>query len=267
MIRSVLRNVAALLLLLCLVLAGASLWRQLDRPVRVVRVEGALTPAEQNAIRQVVSGSVGDGLLSLDVAGLCQRIRALSWPRSVAVRRVWPDALVIRVEKESVVAEWGNGGWLNSAGQVVQLADGAKDVPVLVTALSQPRRAMEVYQMLQSRVAPAGFSITRLEENDLGDWVMTFGGGMTVALGSEDLSGRLDRFLLAYRKVLSQHAGRISHVDLRYDSGLAVAWAGDSDVAAASRPRSSAQPSRPGGRSHGVDTHAADRPGNQYALR
>ncbi len=247
------RKIIAALSVTCLLLAAASVWRQLDRPVRVVRVEGALSPAEQSAIRRVVRDSVGDGVLSLDVDDLCQRIRALSWPRSVAVRRVWPDALVIRVEKESVVAAWGDGGFLTSAGKIVQLADGPRDVPLLATSLSTPRRAMEVYQMLQSRVGSAGFSIARLEENPLGEWLMSFADGTSVALGNQSLADRLNRFLLAWRKVLSLRSQRIAHVDLRYDSGLAVAWAKDgmeNAVGAASRPRSAPEESRPGGRSH-----------------
>jgi cell division protein FtsQ len=220
----VIRNVTAVLAMLCLMLAGWSVWRQLDRPVRAVRVEGILSPAEQGAIRDVVSRSLDDGVLSLDMATLGQHIRDLSWPRAVEVRRVWPDTLAIRVEKESVVAAWGDGGYLTSAGKIVQLADGVQGVPELAAALSAPRRAMEVYQMLSSRVSPAGFAIVRLEENSLGEWLITFDGGTTLALGNEALTARLERFLLAYRLALAERGDEIVHVDLRYDNGLAVRW-------------------------------------------
>ena len=218
------RNFITIVVLLCLMLAGWSVWRQLDNPVRSVRVEGRLSPGEQGAIRDVVSRSLDEGVLSLDVAELSGRILALSWPRAVEVRRVWPDALVIRVEKESVVAAWGDGGYLNSAGKIVQLADGAEGVPELATSLSDPRRAMEIYQVLESRVNPAGLSIERLEENSLGEWLITLTGGATVALGNEALIERLERFLLAYRRALSERHDEIAHVDVRYDNGLAVRW-------------------------------------------
>jgi cell division protein FtsQ len=221
----VIRNLFAAVVISCVLLAVWSVWRQLDRPVRAVRVEGLLTLAEQGAIRDVVSRSLDQGVLSLDVADLNRRIRELSWPRAVEVRRVWPDGLMIRVEKESVVAAWGDGGYLTSAGKIVQLAEGEIDVPELATSLSPPRRAMEVYQMLQSRVNPAGFTIVRLEENLLGEWLMTFDGGATVALGNEAITERLERFLFAYRRALAAHEGEIAHVDVRYDSGLAVRWA------------------------------------------
>ncbi len=205
-------------------LAAWSAWQQLDRPVRSVRVEGTLSGAEQQAIRAVVSESLDQGVLSLDLEDLTGRIRMLSWPRSVAVRRIWPDGLVIRVEKESVVAAWGDGGYLNSAGRVVQLADGVSSVPTLATALSTPRRAMEVYQMLRSRLDAGGLSIVQLEENALGEWLMTLDGGTTVALGNESLGIRLDRVLQAYRRVLNMRREEVAHVDARYDNGVAVRW-------------------------------------------
>lgn len=218
------RNFITTLVLLCLILAGWSVWRQLDRPVRSVRVEGLLSPAEQGAIRDVVSRTLDEGVLSLDVAEVSDRILALSWPRAVEVRRVWPDTLVIRVEKESVVAAWGDDGYLTSAGKIVQLADGAKGVPELSTLLSEPRRAMEIYQVLESRVNPAGLRIVRLEENSLGEWLITLEGGATLALGNEALIDRLERFLLAYRRALSDRHDELAHVDMRYDNGLAVRW-------------------------------------------
>jgi cell division protein FtsQ len=218
------RNVLSGLVLAVLLVVGLSVWRQLDQPLRSVRVQGPLSDAEQRAITDVVSQSLKDGVLSVDLAELTERIRELSWTRSVQVRRVWPDALMIQVEKESVVAIWGGTGYLTSAGRVVQLADAVIAVPFLCAAMSTPRQAMEMYQMLELRVNTVGLSIARLEENALGEWLMGFDGGMTVALGNEAVTDRLARFLLAYRRALRERADDIAHVDVRYINGLAVRW-------------------------------------------
>jgi len=216
------RNLLAVAMFAAIGLAAWSVWLQLDRPVRAVRVEGALTAAEQQAIRQVVSESLQPGILSLDLDDLGTRIHDLSWPRTVEVRRMWPDGLVIRVEKESVVAAWGDGGYLNSAGSVLTLADGSEDVPTLSTSLAPPRRAMEVYQMLASRLQPRGFRIARLDENELGEWLVTLDGGLSIALGNEAIGSRLGRFLTAWDRGLAGRADEIAHVDTRYGNGVAV---------------------------------------------
>lgn len=220
------RNVLAMTMLLAIGLAAWSVWQQLDRPVRAVRVEGPLSVAEQQAIRRVVSESLEPGILSLDLEDLGRRIRSLSWPRTVQVRRVWPDGLAIRVEKESVVAAWGDGGYLNSAGKVVKLAEGSEGVPTLSTSMAPPRRAMEVYQMLASRLQPRGFRIVRLEENELGEWLLTLERGVTVALGNEAVGPRLGRFVRAWERGLNARADEIAHVDTRYGNGVAVRWTG-----------------------------------------
>lgn len=219
-----LRNLLAMLVVAVLGLAAWSVWRQLDQPVRAVRVQGALSEAEQLAIRHVVSESLTGGLLSLDVNALTRRIHDLSWPRTVAIWRVWPDSLVIQVEKASVVAAWGGGGYLTSAGDVVQLAEGQPDLPQLSTSMASPRRAMEMYQMLSSRVAPHGLALVRLEENLLGEWLLTLHDGMTVALGNEATGPRLERFLLAWQRALAPRREEVAHVDARYSHGVAVRW-------------------------------------------
>jgi cell division protein FtsQ len=221
---SVIRNILASLVLIVLLVTGLSVWRHLDQPLRAVRVQGVLSEAEQRAIQEVVSRSLNDGVLSVDLAELNQQLRDLSWTRSVEVRRQWPDTLLIQVEKESAVAVWGEQGYLTTAGRVVQLADAAHELPRLVATMSSPRQVMEMYLMLESRVANADLSISRLEENALGEWLMVFDDDMTVALGNEAVTERLSRFLLAYQLGLRERAAEIAHVDLRYANGLAVRW-------------------------------------------
>lgn len=218
------RNGVAMLMTAALAAAAWSIWAQLDRPVRSVRVLGVMTEAERQVIQEVVLSNLTRGILSLDADDLVADIEALSWPREVRVRRVWPDALTIDVQRESVVAAWGDGGYLTSAGKVVNLSDGPAGVPFLAASLSTPRQAMDLYQMLTLRVADAGLTIVRLEENSLGEWLLTFDTGMTLALGNEALTERLSRFLLAYRHALASRAQAVAHVDTRYDNGLAVRW-------------------------------------------
>ena len=228
------RNGLALLLTAALAAAAWSIWAQLDKPVRSVRVLGMMSEAERQAIQEVVMSNLSGGILSLDADELVAEIQSLSWPREVLVRRVWPDALTIDVQRESVVALWGDGGYLTSDGKVVQLADGPEGVPYLAASLSTPRQAMELYQLLTLRVAEADLAIVRLEENQLGEWLLTFDSGMTLALGNEALTERLSRFLLAYRRALATRAATIAHVDTRYDNGLAVRWS-DAQLASVER--------------------------------
>ena len=207
---------------LLVALAAFLVWQQLDRPVQVVRVEGALSASEQQAVREVVTRAVSSGVLSLDLEALTADIRALSWPREVHVRRLWPHSLVVSVDKEAPVASWGEDGYLTSAGKIVHLPDLVADLPVLDARLSSPRHAMEVFLLLQKQLDAGGLRIARLRENALGEWELTLASGLVLQLGNDFLNQRLQRFMTVYRQVLEDepHAGL--HADARYGNGVAV---------------------------------------------
>lgn len=214
---------------------------QLDAAVARVTVGGPLDDAERGEIRDVVGQSVKGGILSADLTRLQEAIMALSWPRAVTVRRAWPAALEIEVEKPAVVARWQDA-YLSSDGRIVRLPGSRSDLPVFDCSIAEPNGAMELFQSLSAASMVHGLTITRLEENELGEWLLTLtpkgsdgaaAGDLVVVLGSEHLNERLDRFLLVYRKTIGARHEEIARVDARYDNGVAVQWRTDPALVAA----------------------------------
>jgi len=218
------RSFFAVAAILVFVTSGAWLWYRLDQPVRVVRVEGAISQAEQDAIQAVLGEAFTDGVLSIDLDELTERIFGLSWPREVQVRRLWPDGLLVQVKREPLVASWGDeGAFLTSAGKVVQLPGHVEEaLPALSANLSTPLQTMQTYLLLQEQLRASGLVIHSLAENALGEWLVTLDNGTSVALGNRLLSERLQRFLLLYHRVLAERMPEPAYVDTRYENGLAV---------------------------------------------
>jgi cell division protein FtsQ len=221
-------------MIVLLVIAALLAWIELDVPISSVRVEGQLDTAERASIRHAVaaqlrSGStpgtrgVPGGILSTDLDALQQAIRDLSWPRHVAVRRLWPDGLVVSVDKEMVVAAWRDA-YLNTEGKVVQWPVARADLPIFDCQVSHPRAAMEVYQRLNDATAPVGLRIERLAQNELGEWTVNFSTGIKLILGAERLTQRVARFLVVYERELAQKEDLVEQVDARYANGVAVRW-------------------------------------------
>ncbi len=217
------RLLLVLLPVVLLVGAGAA-WIAVNEPIRAVRVEGMLTDGEQRAIRDVITHSLDQPLLSLDLNQVKQRIRSLSWPREVSVRRIWPATLLIIVEKESPVARWGSDEFLTSDAKVVQLPQGDDSLPGFDCHLSAPKKAMEVFHQLQDVLADSDLVIRTLEESASGEWRVTLDNGVTVMLGSERLLDRIHRFTLVHDQALSKRTGIVAQVDARYSNGVAVRW-------------------------------------------
>jgi cell division protein FtsQ len=217
------RGLLVIVVIFALAAAGPHLWHRLDQPIRVVRVEGSLSLAEQQAIQTVCHEALVAGVLSIDLEELTERIYDLSWPRDVRVRRLWPDALLIQVEREPVVAVWGSNAFLTSAGKVVHLHEwDAATLPRLSAEFSTPRQTMQTYQLLQEQLRPSGLVTRALQENALGEWLLTLDNGISVALGNQFLPERVERFLLLYHRVLAERMPEPAYVDTRYENGIAV---------------------------------------------
>jgi len=226
----------ARLIMMIVVLSLTSLalvvYVQLDMPVARVTVSGQLDDAERLQITDAVRQTVKGGLLSADLAEVRSGILNLSWPRAVTIRRIWPDGLVIDVEKPMVVARWQDA-YLASDGAIVRLPGEKQDLPVFDCRISEPKLAMEVFHRLSDAATAHDLQIIGLNENELGEWSLSlsaagqvFGNraSLVVALGADSLAERLARFLIVYEQHLAARRDEIARVDARYDNGVAVSW-------------------------------------------
>ena len=211
-------------------LLAAALWGYflLDKPVRVVEVLGELAPEEAQQVRRRIAESAPMRLLSTDLDVLRERVLALSWPRRVSLRRIWPDKLSVFIERETVVVRWGDDAYLSDTGTVVHSPDKPGAVPHLHCALASPKEALATYRHLQGIASQEGLTITALEENALGDWRLTFANGAQAVLGAARLHDRMHRALKVHRHLAERGRARVVYLDLRYPNGAAVRMAGDS---------------------------------------
>jgi cell division protein FtsQ len=222
--------IAPLILLLIVCLSGL-LWSRLNQPVTLVRVTGDLNAYERQAIREAVSPSLDQGLLRLQLAAVKADIQALSWPREVTVRRLWPAGLAIDVDKEQALARWGAGGYLSTRGAVISgpaNAEPEAQLPIFRCSRAGPREAMEVYRLLSEALVPVGAHITTLSESALGEWEVELsvadGRGLRVVLGRDRLDERMRRFVVVYGRVLRDQLAAVRYADARYANGVAVRW-------------------------------------------
>ncbi len=224
--------------LLCLAVAGLWAYFFLDRPVRRIDVTGELAPGEAEEARARISQAAPGRLLTTDLGALRDEVLALSWPRKVSIRRIWPDRISVHIERETVVAQWGDEGYLSPGGEVVRTPDTSVEVPYLRCAVASPEEALQTYRHLQALLG-GGFAsgerltIAALTQNALGEWRVELANGMQAVLGAESLHERAHRFLLGYRHLSGQRDAPLQYLDLRYSHGIAARWR---TAAASSQP-------------------------------
>ncbi|MFK7974936.1 MAG: cell division protein FtsQ/DivIB [Halioglobus sp.] len=203
-------------------------------PVQQITVTGDLAHTQRDVVQEMVNASLNEGgFLHVDMQTMRDQLESLPWIFEASVRRKWPNALQIDVIEQLPIARWGEHGFLNHKGGVfrsdVVLEQGS--LPLLRGPEGSAPALMEKYLRLIDILKPIGLSVEQLVLDERGEIEAELKGGMRLVLGDEQFLERMHRFVAVYRKALSPRIAEIARVDLRYETGLAVAYREDSQVA------------------------------------
>ena len=224
-------SIAALVLLI-------GIWMA-NRPVFVVKrvivdsPKGELKYVSASQVHDAVAEALNGTTLSADLTAIHRALQAIPWVKSVSVRRIWPNRLLVRIEEQRAVGAWSRGFLMNGYGEVFPgLKEDHTEMCTLAT-LSGPvgseqlvlRRARE----LQEWIAPAGMSLAALRLSDQYAWTAVLSGGMTLDLGRDALATSTQERVRMFVKTqpwLSQRlslegAPKVVYADLRYATGYA----------------------------------------------
>ncbi|MEQ9395007.1 cell division protein FtsQ/DivIB [Haliea sp.] len=209
------------------VVAGLQGWIVLQEiPVERISVTGTLHRTQTEVVQEMVQPALVGGFLGADLEQVQTQLQALPWIYRVSVRRRWPNALEINVQEQLPIARWGEGGYLNHEGEVFHSAgiQGEEALPRLEGPAGSTRQLIVSYQQLGELLQPLSLELRELSLDDRGHLRAVLAGGMELVLGNTEFGERLQRFATVYRSELAERAGAVKRVDLRYESGLAVAF-------------------------------------------
>jgi cell division protein FtsQ len=235
--RSYARRTALLLLL-----GGglAALTWALDRPVRVISMDGSFQRVSPGQIETIVAPFAHAGFMSADLDGIQNAVEALPWVEHARIQRHWPNSLHVTVIEQTAAARWGDSGLLNTRGEL--FVRSATHVPAELPHLSGPEgsesQVAQRYLSVQGRILEAGMRIAALRLDARGAWEMDLDSGVTVRLGRRDVDERIDRFIHTASQVIAHRLNEIAYVDMRYSNGFAIGWRNPAVPAAVPSKRS-----------------------------
>jgi cell division protein FtsQ len=212
-----------------LAVLGASLtaltWA-LDRPVRVISMDGSFQRVSPGQIEKAVAPFAHAGFMSADLDGIQNAVEALPWVEHARIQRHWPNSLHVTVIEQTAAARWGESGLLNTRGEL--FVRSATHVPAELPRLSGPdgteSQVAQRYLAVQGRMLEAGMRIAALRLDARGAWEMDLDSGVTVRLGRREVDERIDRFIHTASQVISHRLNEITYVDMRYSNGFAIGW-------------------------------------------
>src|SRR5450755_4403300 len=215
---------AALLMLLGGGLAGLT-WA-LDRPVRVISMDGSFQRVSPGQIETAVAPFAHAGFMSADLDAIQNAIEALAWVEHARIQRHWPNSLHVTVIEQTAAARWGESGLLNTRGEL--FVRSATHVPAELARLSGPdgteSQVAQRYLAVLGRMLEAGMRIAALRLDARGAWELDLDSGVTVRLGRREVDERIDRFIHTAAQVISHRLNEITYVDMRYSNGFAIGW-------------------------------------------
>jgi cell division protein FtsQ len=229
----------------CLSVGGlAGLTWALDRPIRVISMDGAFQRVSPGEVEKAVMPYAQAGFMSADLDRIERAVESVPWVDHARVQRSFPNGLHVTVVEEVAAARWGESGLLNTRGEL--FVRSATHVPAELPRLSGPdgteSQVAQRYLATQGRMLEAGMRIAALRLDERGAWEMDLDSGVTVRLGRRDVDERVDRFIHTASQVIAHRVNDITYVDMRYSNGFAIGWRNAPATAPAAAPGAPSMP-------------------------
>ena len=196
-----------------------------DQPIEQVTLEGEFQQVSPAALDAVLRPYVAaGGFLSANLSGMRDALQAMPWVDQVAIRRQWPDGVLVTVIEQVPAARWGEDGLLNSRGELfVRGVDWPSDVlPRLSGPEGSELRVAARLQQMRQLLAPRGLEVVAVNQDARGSWQIRLAGGLEVKFGRRSVDERIGRFVDALDLILSEELTEMAYIDMRYSHGFAV---------------------------------------------
>jgi len=199
-------------------------------PLRRLVVQGELTYLSKAQLRDALAGEELGSFFSADVNHVRALLEAQPWVEQASVRKEWPDILKVFIVERKPLAHW------NPATRPAALVSVNGDVfdvdksvlTEFLPSLSGPEHAVletvEHYQRVTELLHLNGHQVVALTLNERFAVDVELLSGIRLRLGREGLLERVQRFIDLFPTLIRQRTQPIDYVDLRYDTGVAVAW-------------------------------------------
>ncbi|MCK5477404.1 MAG: FtsQ-type POTRA domain-containing protein [Methylococcales bacterium] len=195
-------------------------------PVKYVRIEGAFQYIAKDKIKQVLRGRVNKGLYNADIQQIQKSVKHLPWVESVKVKRVWPDAIDIRIVEQTPVVRWRSEGLLNKVGEIF-IPDNIKQfnhLPLLVGPVGYEKKLLEIMKGVATVLSDQEMELIEFRINERRAWNMKLQNGLELILGRNEPLNKFQIFLKTFALLGKEQVEKVGIVDLRYPNGYALTW-------------------------------------------
>lgn len=215
-----------LMILVVLILLGAlAVWVYNSPyfPVKQVKIEGEIQRTGGKQLQAVAQKYIRGNIFRADLNGAQEAFAKLPWVDKVTVRRRLPDTVEIDLVERIPVARWKEAGLIDSNGNLFNAATDEK-FPVFSGEPGTGKIMVKHFNEFNTILKPLGLAVAELEYSPRSAWTVRLDNGISVRLGRENETKRLQRFAEMWPGILQAQQGNLAYVDMRYRDGFAVRY-------------------------------------------
>lgn len=204
----------------------------MDQQILAVDVKGNFVGDSRVAIERAAGNWIGKSYFATDLSEIKASLERRPWVESAAVRRVWPDRLVIDIREKKPLAYWTDGRLVSRTGQLFAPPNPevAGPLPRLAGPDERVRDVIAMARTMSDRLVARGLGFSGLALEHRGAWTLQLANGIEVVLGRDQVEQRFERFMTVYENRLAARSNEVSRVDARYTNGVAVQWKAEAEA-------------------------------------
>jgi len=211
-------------------------------PFKKVELVNQLENQKSKQLQRMTGNMMNGGFFSINVDQLrADLLSRLPWVKSVSVRKVWPDKLLLKIIEHKPVARWLSVEKSNKLNETQLLSQsGIVFNPVLtdkqerqfaqMTLLtgtnSNAEKVLTNCAQINKRLKQLGLGIKQCGMNERRSWKLklSLNNDLDLKLGKEKIMQKLERFINVFSGQLKQYLSSVESADLRYSNGFSVKW-------------------------------------------
>ena len=226
-------------------------------PIKKVALVTQLENQKSQELQGATINALSGGFFSLNVDQLrVQLLEQLPWIKSVSVRKIWPDKLLVDIVEHKPIARWlsvEEGDNLSFAAQLLSSQLLSQD-GIIFNPLLNAKQEKKFAQMIlltgsasnaekiltqcvqfSKKLQAVDLALTQCGMNKRRSWQLKvflksvstqelFNNDIEIKLGKENVVQHFERFVQVFSGQLKNYIMSIIMVDLRYSNGFAVKW-------------------------------------------
>jgi len=195
-------------------------------PIKYVRTEGVFQYLSKNEIKAVLQPLVMNGFFDTDMQAIHAVVSTLPWVDTVTVKRIWPDAIDIKVREKKPYARWGKNSLITERGVIFtpNNIEQFQNLTVVTGPELQEAKVLEIMKGIKTALGDQSMELAEFDVNDRWAWKIKLATGMEILLGRNEQLKKLQRFLKTLSVLKQEQVAAMQVVDLRYPNGYAVSW-------------------------------------------